>query len=762
MNDIREWLGRWPDLWSVPELWAWVHSPDRLPGARSLVSALLRTYVTPVTPEQAFQQHVGSGRFRAANTLLAEGTVLTAGLSDAQVRGLRRRLDTARAERSEQVAMRVFMLQKRLERLARDRAPQIDEYLADALRVVSDRADEADALLDLADEETTAAEGLLRDELLTRVDAAAAAAPDRSDVARWRGAIDAALQSGDWMTAEQWIYAGVTASVLEQRQSRRPAWNFSLDTRDALDWFCRRDAGHPRPPTFDREWAPTDEVGNALLDCLDEIETTKPAIHDRSVQRLLRILDTIMEGGSRVTVQAMPTTRTLVELATGSGIAIYGRLRQIIAPGLYAFDDVVYEDGIPFVVTAQREGAAELERAISDLDEPNDGAALPFFSGVSIVYGPVPSDRPAETALALDARDFFPLLGASKDRDRQLVYTLAGRLPLASAFPRPVPTPRGDFVVGRESLMGRCIAGGGHILVVGPSGIGRTALLRAIEREIGTTRVRVITGKSESVERGVSEAISHPGTVVLVDDIDDASQDTARWLLEKADGDVRVIATSSSESLWGKELSPRWQVEPLVRLDWSHAYAMTSSLLEPLDVEFAESSALDRFVYYTGGHPTLIHSLLWELCQQLDAGVRTGLVRIRTSDLQLALDAPAFRAEAKSRLLGVLERHPALQVCLGALVVPQSRGLANRDVATNELVQYPEMLGVRVSEAQAATGMARLSVLGLCEEGVNGRWCLPKSGLARLVLDGIGDTDSYLETAVARCVKSADGALVGL
>ena len=202
-------LRAWPNLWTAPELWAAVHDRAGQVEPHRLLSALLRARIRAPEPIQSFDDLVTTGRFGAAGALLGARQMPEA-LSESQLRGLKRRLEAARIERRQAVEARTFLLRQRIERLG-GRAPGYGEHFQDAFGLVHDRADEADAMLDLVESELLDIERESKQDVSKKIDAAVASASDLVVAARWKTAIEACLSAGDSATAERWVRDGISA-----------------------------------------------------------------------------------------------------------------------------------------------------------------------------------------------------------------------------------------------------------------------------------------------------------------------------------------------------------------------------------------------------------------------------------------------------------------------------------------------------------------------------------------------------------------------
>ena len=737
MNEsVIRLLKAWPNVWTAPDLWAAIHDHVSRVESQRLLLALLRARIFVPGPVQSFDELATTGRFSAAEALLGIRE-MSEQLSESQIRGLERRLEASRIERRQAIESRTFVLRQRIRRLG-SRAPEFKEHFQDAAMLVHDRADEADAMLELVESEVLQIERELKKGISNKMELTVSRAADPVAAVRWRSAIEACLSAGDWQTAERWVRDGISAAAkVQAKATRRLPWPaYPWSTRQILTWFRKRDDQVPRPPSFDREWGVEsgDAVGEFLLQRLEDLEQSLPALGLRVVGNFVDALEQVLErheeGDRSLETASVP-------LPSGDGLAIGTRLRGVAWPGLYAFTEHGYANGIPLVVTAPIIDDSGRDEAV-ERDGEQEVRALAFDSKVVVVYGPRPMDRISESIIELTPEDVFRLIGDRSARRINLIRTFAGGLSLRFALPEPIPQPAGDFVVGRDSILELCRTSSRPVLITGAPAIGRTAVLRAHARALGV----------HAVVRDDLHLLE-PSQVVA----------SIVALGSEHGANKRVVASCSAEFAWlHQNAFDGWHVEALTRLEWQDASSMVVALCDPIGIEFDTPDVLDRLVYSSGGHPGLIHTLLWEICQRMDVG--GGRAAGVTSDvLASALKGEEYLGQGRRLLIQPLASHPALQMALAALLLEQAGD--RRDTTIDELIQWAAMAGVGVTSTQATLALSRLASCGLCDQ-LDGRWWLNATGVGSLVLDLVGDPFPFLEAASSRCSKLPDGTLLEL
>lgn len=792
MNNLGTVLARdWPRLWRMPEVWAQMAAGNRNITAVTLTNGVLRSRLRPLNDSQAFEALVSAGEFAAAAILL-DTEPFAAAFSESDIRGMRRRLETARRDRGQTLEAQVFVLEKRAERLG-SRAPAIIEHLNDARGLVKDHAEQAELALELVHQALTETENSIIAEIERIVDEGVKRSGDVDGVARWRAAVTDCINRGDWEVAERWARAGVSATVVTAANRRRRPWPDIYPARVALRWFAGDDSEMPRPPTFDREWGvkPGDAIGRRLVQSLQVVDQAEGALTEAQVSEFLDAVEAALSSGRSEPNEPRSLSRIRTKLQEGWVNAIVGRLRGIEAPGFYTFATADYHSGVPVLFTTHVEGmsadATDDESSGAHDDVLNDfheslDAAAPNISvtekkdeqhqaivsdvAISLVYGPLPSDRPRESLVTFRATDVLRWIGDDQSRPATIRQTFGGRVPLRLTLPRVLPQPMGDFLIGRDRTVKACVSDAARILITGPRASGRSAIIRRLARSAAESGVNVLDARDSSLDpRDLTRRVTDSSQgIVVCDDLDSLPSGDAMELVAAAahaGPHQRVVLAASLEFVWLHQSAlMQCRTESLSRLNWTDAYEITNQLIEPIGLEFATKSVLDRFIYYTSGHPGLIHCLLWEICQEQDTGTRAGRLYISAEQLTASFESRGFREQVGKLLFEVLERHPALQVVLGALLLEQA-GAAHA-VSGTELRGWPELAGLVMSPVQIETALQRLSELWICDAVGDQRWRLSPTGIGNIVLDVVGDAGSYLETAVNRCARLSDGSLLSV
>jgi hypothetical protein len=748
MTDSDRFLRTWKELWTVPKLWAAVHEAGPALDEYARANAVLETRLKHMSSLQVFTEQLTSGRFKAAEELLKSPEFL----EQSETSSLKRRLDLLRSEAVHMLEGRIFVIEQRLSRVKLVSAvsqplekvrqgilSSSEEYLQYARQLILARADEANDLLASVEEEILKVENGIRAEIQLQLSSKLSSASDETKAKQWQASIEALLAEGDWSAAERWVRSGITTESMSPLTSRRLAWPYS-NTQTALAWF-KGDQREAPPSTFQREWgiSEDDDIGKALLRALDSLETTEKAVTSAEVGGFLDALEGALEH--KVTAGARKIEQVPFLSAEIAGMALQGRLSGLRAPGFYALAGTADKEDIPFIVT-KAIVAPDIAQT-NDEDEPESGpmgstaGSDPFV----IVYGPLPADRPADSMLQLSPGDLFRILGDTTSRRTNVLRIFGAKVPLRLALPRPIPEPQGNFVIGREELLESCRNSAEPVLIVGPTGSGRSAVLRALQKEPDGPGFAVHDLDSKDLR-----------------DLQELEKD-----FPSHSPDRRQIAAVSNEFVWTHARAlPQCRIERLRSLIWKDSYCIVTAILDPLEVEFAETSIFDRFIYETGGHPAMIHLLLWHIFQKLEAVPRKRSAIITKEIVDAAMAEEGYRAEARRILLEFLNHWPALQVVLAAVLIQQTTDAAYREVTIGKVIAWPEMVDLRLSEDQARLALDRLAESGFLVEHKTGYWQLVQTGIGGLLLDLIGDPHTYLENSAQRCSKLADGTLLNL
>lgn len=755
--------------------------------AQAMVMALLQTCIEPLDDVGAFSELLEMGEFDHAAGLLSEPRFASR-FSKAQVDSLQRRLQSARLEKSQAIEMKVFVITNRTRRLPSERRPDIDTGVEEVRRLARRRARDAEAAIELLEEEIGSIEQRWVEDIRNRV------ATDNNlekgiSAAQWRATIEGYIDSGDLQLADVSARGEVYSRESSLLPPRRPKWPYEggVSTQEALGWFSGHDEKFPRPPTFDREWgvAAGDRAAIALLDSLIELEAARPLVSEGAVERFVTAIEAAVGFNPSINL-SVPSLRTCeATLSDGSvGKVVATQIGGLQIAGLYALATPDETDRVPFIVSVRfppPEGPANSSSA--EVDETDDESGLKGPSGMpisrdeqipsdgqlAILCGPSPADRPADLNLELRIEDLFSILGDSEHRQLNLVRAVMSRLPLRLAMPEAFPPPSGDFVQGREHPLAVCTSEPRPVLLTGPPKIGRTAVLRRLEREFRANGLMLISVKERADKElaPIIEAREASTALIVCDDLQTCSVgESARAIAALAaaqESGVRVVATASSEFAWENTLALQgWRTEPLRAMSPESVHETVLRLLDLLGVEFKGPSVLDRFVHEVGGHPGLMHLLLWELLHRLDTGPRLGRVRITSDALRSAFDSGTFRNEARGLLLSPLDAFPTLGLVLASLILSQASARDAAPVRLADVAAWSALVDLHVSLPQVGRALRRLEDCQLAEENGDGQWRLPRTGIGSLVVDLVGDPSAYLEACAARCRKWPDGRLADL
>jgi hypothetical protein len=543
-----------------------------------------------------------------------------------------------------------------------------------------------------------------------------------------------------------------------------------------------------RPWNFRTLWAPSqdDLIGMKLLDAIDLSLTGPPESTQVAFSRLINILERAL-GADNVTADG-PSVALL------PGRVLAGRLRGLRAQGLYAFEDSAYDEGVPIILPLRLEGTSVSRGVGGSLDTDTFGEegltsdafeegqlASDELSGNATVGQPqsvtpyyvVIGDTPVfgidGRALRLDWRQLLSVVG---DRNRALnLRRFIGRqISAEDAFPEATSRPSTlGLIVGRDEVPDEMFSEAREGLWVGPSGSGRTALLRRAEeraRQNGYTISQITDLETldqtfdfftKSTTDDWLRDVRATRLFVTIDDIDKleaaraGAGARATVLLQsiRDQNDERVRAAGTADPAFiaqGLATSWRW-LPPLTFADSRYL------LLQLLDLSggVADDRAIDQVAWYAGGHVRILHFLL--------RGIRAlgesagDFWRIGVSQVEIFATRADTQRTARAMLLETLRLMPALTTAVFAVVWDTliTRGVTERQIEETTVLEELQTWSTRQVAPEAVRAALRALESAYVLEAQDGGWRLPDNGLGLVLADRDlkALADGYLEAFIA-------------
>ena len=742
-------LEGWPELVRHPLLWA-LHAgylgsvkPHRL--LKLVVEALGQPLGVPMADGVAvLAEH---GEFAAARQLTQQ-------IDDERSRERARRLVRKRelAARQELDAQ-VWAARRRLEDLeARPgvRTSEFEKILAEAKHQLSQRRADADETVTYVLGELDDAEAAWRIDLQAVVEN------------RWRHPDDPQRrQLLALLQADELAVVEARAAAPDQSTSLRAAlppratqWPSHRWPTEGLRWL--RGAPDPPPGLMD-SWTPRDSEGAELLELLEgaflrEQAASGTELLDWIVRELRVIADSRVEVGiaplqdpARGFVLRL-SRHVVVEPLPGFP-ALFGRLVRV---------ELVLDQEPPVGEQVGRDSHT-FERVV----EPSladDTAPL------VVRLGRHEDEDGGDVDVHLGLAELLPLL-ISSNRRRDLLRGIGAHLPADIAFPSAKELDTAGDPIGLRRYGEQVLNGGPRVLVVGPTGSGRSTLLRSIaDRREATRWVHDEVGsRADSPFRGQLEARMTSQTQLLVwDDAERSASpvtlETVAALTERRPG-LQAILSASPAMVWrGRSGLDGWTVVPIRRLNHQRIGELLDEFCDPIAVRFESRAARARAIWVAGGRPGLVVLLLQHLLERAVRPAPGHWIELKLGALDEVVHGDAFLQDARRLLLEPLDGHPPLQLALGALLA-QASDSGNPGPATlTELRGWAELGGVEMDTASALRCLEGLALAQLAEER-DGGWRLAPTGATQLIVRLIEDPLQYLEEAAQACPVDRDGRL---
>lgn len=768
-------LESWPELWRLPALWARVQRGDTTIASGEMVQYVCEGILQPLSASDALLELMRLGEFAAAEQFLSKAE-LQGTLESQQSDGFAQRLREARAGALRRIEERGFLLRERNRRLALD-STRVEQIIALAREAVLARVAEAADLVQALESDLAELESRRADELQVMLQERLSTT-GRS--AAWAESVRSAILSRDFPLALFLLDANTEGGTPEMPVPWRRNWPFGrYPDAMVVQWFRGQGEGLPR--TFAWRWGVPagDANGARLLAALDPLVTTPDLVEGKQVGSFLAAVS----GCLGVPVEE-PTAVAALEGA------YWGRVQGLRRPGFYAFNGSAYERGVVFLVPSPRarnEGEeADLERAeaaaasglpiSAEEFEQQPGGHANYEREETYVCLNGHAGWPSAHGVKLDFTTLFRLLG-DESRAHNLLREIGTRLPLASGFPGPFPPSDGSFVVGREREQRALADPSGPVLWLGAPGSGRSALMtwaarNALESGWGVIQLGTTYGPGglhEALARELSrqepawdpasgigtwlDLARHSGVLVVVDNADRLPEsgfhDTVAVLssLQAAgEGRIRCLATALPQlggSLPNPVQTEAGRISPY--LDFAHARQVITTIGDYLGLQFDSVTALDRLVYLSGGHISLLHLLFWELLLILGEREPGALVPVSPAAVDRAFQSGSLRAWLV-HVVSLLRSSTAdalLRVTLASMLL-ECKGA--RGTTVSMLKTWPELFDIHPDDADLVRMLHLLAELGLVVQDGD-EWKLPPAGVQILIAEVVGDPDALLEEA---------------
>lgn len=746
-----------------------------------LLESVLRAHVSPRTPKQV----------RTALLALEDHTQVAAALQAGRLDGLLSADDRARlGDELRRVQSRLLAALRRAAALCRARYERLDpdrtvvlnvehrltkalesiddvhpiaDDIANANRILEDLRADLEAAEEREIERLTADFGRLletsRREAMS--DAITRALADR-DLSRARYLLNS-TQTGD----QGW--SGELPPFRNPITSSQPP--------ECLARWMTLDSAPDAPFGFRKLWGPAreDEVGGALLASIAQlIDDATPLSTD-----LFSTFVSALEHALGVPNE-MRVVRPLVSLRQGRFVA---QLRGVRGEGLYAFEDAVYDAGVPIVyeppahralapaerasedtvkvaasageITREMDGELEGDQDAVEYESEGSGVGMP--DGYWIALEKIPVYSVQGRPIVLRWRSLLSVVG-DPHRAHSLRRLIGPQTLPEDAFPdatrrRSTAAP----LVGRAQLVEAMRGNEGAALWIGPRGSGRSALVARLEAEARSGGVAVHRlGSALQVEKVeqmmVSGALSDFGAssaqplLFTIDDLPDldgldrgdASDGTNMRIVALMQflrdlGDSRVSATATADVAFAATLgSAPWRRIPPLSFEASR---MLITRLLDVTGGSMDAHGIDQIAYFAGGYPRLLHFALRMLRQSLSADRLDW--RISPRAVQELLERDDIRGQARNMLLSTVDELPSTHATVFAVTYELCvgrRGAAA--IVTTEQICHALSVDwqITISTEVVRRALACLNAAYLLDRTEHG-WRLPTSGLGQLLVD---------------------------
>jgi len=764
-----ELVRSWPHAWRNADLWLRiVGTPSGQPTDAEWADLALEALSGVEGPEQIFELLLQRGAFRAASELLDhEGfTEALISLRSGLVDVLKHRLEDARRQEKLRISVRLENLRFRFERLGR-RDAALEKRLREIDKCFTDSRIAGELVLKKVETELSATEQERASALRSRLQQLLASSVPESQALR-AAEVETCIESGDFLSAAEilegrsapadrallppplakWIFSDAPGQVCEWLLGRAPA------PRDAGPWRLRPEA------TTDRT------LIEALRDLL-QISAAAPNA-ESVVTRFTRALAALLE------LPEQPPLK--VQRDKGVLRATLHGLHHWSLPALSA---ALYPNGLPLLFPLQSSPGQQ-------------GRQLQLvFAAQELLGWPDHFLRITPTLLFQLTRTPVPL------RAMQFRRAIGAQIPGASAMPAPSPADPSQVLLGREELLTAKRELGVVTAVVGPAGIGKTALLIArermekaaggqpltirqelpsaaarpggvktllanLQRAVSDLRAQAASPHSKAIEATSGAPLPGRGSLVILDGVVERHLKTPaeirelvaalHTLIAKEPRPLRFLFTAAPALLADPKFDGELDILFVGPLSPQHTRILAQGRLDALGLSF-DPEALDDIAYYCAGNPLLLTRLLAEIVQRHSMYGGQRRRRLTRQDILSASLSESYVEDIKDVFLSPLADPPLARFVLGALIDYAREDLSAYGVSLGDLQAWLELIENPQEPRRLTAALRMLCLMGLLEwiepgqpeKGVR----LPRTGVAQVVLRHVVDPEGYTKRAAA-------------